>query len=39
MKRTLICLVILLLAAVPANARTVELTIYPAKAPKPAQKY
>jgi len=39
MKSTLICLVILLVAAVPANARTVELTIYPAKIPKPAQKY
>ena len=39
MKRTLICLVILLPAAVPVGARTVELTIYPAKVPEPAQKY
>jgi len=39
MKRTLICLVILLPIAVPADARTVELTLHPAKSPKPEQKY
>ena len=46
MKRTLVFLIILLLAAIPADAqprgekvRTVELTLYPAKAPEPAQKY
>lgn len=39
MKRTFICLVILLLTEVPVSARTVELTIHPAKAPEPAQKY
>jgi tetratricopeptide (TPR) repeat protein len=38
MKRIIICLIILL-AAVPAEARTVELTLHPAKSPKPAQKY
>lgn len=30
---------IVLLAVVPAEARTVELTIHPAKSPKPEQKY
>jgi hypothetical protein len=39
MKRTLICLIILLPIAVSAEARTVELTLYPAKSPKPEQKY
>lgn len=39
MKRTLICLVILLPIAVPAEARTTELTLQPAKSPKPEQKY
>ena len=39
MKRTLICLVILLPIAVPADARTVEMTLHPAKLPKPEQKY
>jgi len=38
MKRIIICLIILL-AAVPAEARTVKLTLHPAKSPKPAQKY
>ena len=39
MKRVFICLIILLLAVVPVAARTVELTLHPAKASKPAQKY
>lgn len=39
MKRTFICLVILLIAVVPVDARTVEFTLHPAKAPEPAQKY
>jgi hypothetical protein len=39
MKRTLIYLVILLPIAVPAGARTTELTLHPAKSPKPEQKY
>lgn len=39
MKRTFICLVILLIAAAPMDARTVELMLHPAKAPEPAQKY
>jgi hypothetical protein len=39
MKRTLIYLVILLPSAVPAGARTTELTLHPAKSPKPEQKY
>jgi hypothetical protein len=38
MKYIIICLIILL-AVVPAEARTVELTLYPAKSPKPEQKY
>ena len=38
MKRTIISLIILLPAMVPANARTVELTIYPTKVPKAVQK-
>lgn len=38
MKRIIICLIILL-ALVPAAARTVELTLHPAKSPKPEQKY
>lgn len=38
MKRIIICLIILL-AVVPAEARTVELTLHPAKSPKPEQKY
>ena len=44
MKRTLICLIILLPIAVPVNARrsadgSIELTIYPAKAGELEQKY
>ncbi len=39
MKRVFICIVILLLAAVPVDGLTVELTLHPAKAPEPAQKY
>ena len=39
MKCTFSCLIILLLAAVPADAITVEFTLHPAKAPEPAQKY
>ena len=39
MKRVFICLIILLLAAVAVNGLTVELTLHPAKAPEPAQKY
>ena len=39
MKRILSCLIILLLAVVLADGRTVEMTLHPAKAPKPAQKY
>jgi len=39
MKRVFICLIILLLAAVPVDGLTVELTLHPAKAPEPAQKY
>ncbi|MHC4172343.1 MAG: hypothetical protein ACYST5_05310 [Planctomycetota bacterium] len=39
MKRTFFCLIILLLAVVPVAARTVELTIYPAKAGELEQKY
>ena len=39
MKRVFICLIILLLVAVAADGRTVELTLHPAKAPEPAQKY
>jgi tetratricopeptide (TPR) repeat protein len=38
MKRIIICLIILL-AVVPTEARTVELTLYPAKSSKPEQKY
>lgn len=39
MKRVFICLIILLLTAVAVNGRTVELTLHPAKAPEPAQRY
>ena len=39
MKRTSSCLAILLLAVVLADGRTVEMTLHPAKAPEPAQKY
>jgi len=39
MKRVFICIIILLLAAVPVDGLTVELTLHPAKAPEPAQKY
>jgi hypothetical protein len=46
MKRTFICLVILFFAAAPVDAqpqqqkaRIVELTLHPAKAPKPRNKY
>lgn len=39
MKRVFICLIVLLLVAVAADGRTVELTLHPAKAPEPAQKY
>ncbi|HUU20789.1 MAG TPA: hypothetical protein VMW72_26825 [Sedimentisphaerales bacterium] len=39
MKRVFICIIILLLAAVPVDGFTVELTLHPAKAPEPAQKY
>ena len=39
MKRIIISLIILLPTMAPANARTVELTIYPAKVPRPAHKY
>lgn len=38
MKRIIICLIILL-AVVSAEARTVKLTLHPAKSPKPEQKY
>ena len=38
MKYIIICIIILL-AMVPAEARTVELTLHPAKTPKPKQKY
>lgn len=38
MKYIIICLIILL-AEVPAEARTVELTLHPAKSPKPERKY
>jgi tetratricopeptide (TPR) repeat protein len=38
MKRNIICLIILL-AVIPAEARTVELMLHPAKSPKPEQKY
>lgn len=38
MKYIIICLIILL-AVVSAEARTVELTLYPAKSPEPEQKY
>jgi len=38
MKYIIICLIVLL-AVVPAEARTVELTLHPAKSPKPEQKY
>jgi len=39
MKRVLICIIILLLAAVPVDGYTVEMTLHPAKAPEAAQKY
>ena len=39
MKRTSSCLVILLLVVVLADGRTVEMTLGPAKAPEPGQKY
>ena len=39
MKRTIIIFIILLPIVVPAGARTVELTLHPAKSPKPEQKY
>jgi len=39
MKCTFSCLIILLLAAVPVDAVTVEFTLHAAKAPEPAQKY
>ncbi len=44
MKRTFFYIIILLLVAAPTDAgrsaaRTVDLTLYPAKAPEPAQKY
>ncbi|HUT46021.1 MAG TPA: hypothetical protein VMX36_07025 [Sedimentisphaerales bacterium] len=39
MKRTIIFFIILLPIAVSADARTVELTLHPAKSPKPEQKY
>ncbi len=39
MKRTSSCLAILLLAVVLADGRTLEMTLHPAKAPEPAQKY
>ncbi len=39
MKRVFICIIILLLAAVPVDGLTVELTLHPAKAPELAQKY
>lgn len=39
MKRTFICLVILFFLVVSAAARQVELTLHPAKAPKPRNKY
>jgi hypothetical protein len=39
MKRAIICLIILLLVAAPAAARTVELTLHAAKASDPAKKY
>ena len=39
MKRTSSCLVILLLAVVLADGRTVKMTLHPAKAPEPGQKY
>jgi len=39
MKRIFICSAILLLATAQVGARTVELTLYPAKATEPAQKY
>jgi len=39
MKRTFSCLIILLLAVVLVDGRTVEMTLHPAKAPEPAQKY
>jgi hypothetical protein len=44
MKRVFFCLVILSLVAIPANARRfasgpLELAVYPAKAPEPAQKF
>jgi tetratricopeptide (TPR) repeat protein len=39
MKRTFACLIILLLAVVLADGRTVEMTLHPAKAPGSTQKY
>lgn len=39
MKRTLICLIILLTAAVPLVARTVQLTLHPAKGTEATEKY
>ena len=39
MKRTFISLVILFLASVSVAARQIELTLHPAKAPKPRNKY
>jgi len=38
MKRIIICLIILLVE-IPAVARTIKLTLHPAKSPKPEQKY
>jgi len=39
MKRVFICIIILLLAAVPVDGLTVELTRHPAKAPESARQY
>jgi hypothetical protein len=39
MKRSFVCIIILLTAAVPVRARTVELTLHPVKAAEPEQKY
>ena len=39
MKHILFCFVILLLAVAPVDGRTVELTLHPAQAPEPVDKY
>ena len=39
MIRFLLCFATLFLSVVPVKARTVELTLLPAKAPQPANKY